>query len=106
MTCAPLIMFPLHSQAHRQFRHCFALLRVAGWQRLLPTRRCLTMPWPDMLKNGSTRSLEETKELAIVYDRDANVGTVTKRIETCFLSVYVVRSWLLANKIPYRQNLN
>src|SRR6266700_1256820 len=25
MTCAPLIMLPLHSQVHRPFRHCFAL---------------------------------------------------------------------------------
>jgi hypothetical protein len=35
------------------------------------------MLWPGRLKNGSTRSLEATKELAIVYDRDANVGAVS-----------------------------
>src|SRR2546421_10075860 len=78
-------MFPLHSQVHRPFRHCFALLRVVSWPRMLPTRRCLTMLWPGMLKNGSTRSCEETKELAIVYDKDANVGTVSN--PSCVVAV-------------------
>ena len=34
------------------------------------------MLWPDMLNNGPTRSLEATKELVIVYDKGASVGTV------------------------------
>src|SRR5712691_9040282 len=41
------------------FRHFFAILRVTSW--------------PSMPNKGSTRSFEETKELGIVYDRDANV---------------------------------
>ena len=35
------------------------------------------MLWSGMLKNGSTRSFEETKEIGIVYDRDANLLTVS-----------------------------
>jgi hypothetical protein len=43
------------------------------------------MLWPGMLKNGSTRSCEETKELAIVYDKDAHVGTVSN--PSCVVAV-------------------
>src|SRR6266700_5352994 len=45
------------------FRHFFAILRVTSW--------------PSMPNNGSTRSFEETKELGIVYDSDANVINVS-----------------------------
>src|SRR5579864_8666513 len=44
---------------------------------MLPTRRCLIRFWPGMLKNGSTRSLEEPKELAVVYDKDVHVETAS-----------------------------
>jgi len=43
-----------------------------------------------MLKNGSTRSFEETKEIGIVYDRDANLLTVSNAalpLLTCYVTV-------------------
>ena len=55
---------------------------------------------PGMLKNGSTRSFEETKEIGIVYDRDANLLTVSKAaIDTLTFYVTVVYTYRMQMKL-------
>jgi hypothetical protein len=64
------------------------------------------MLWPGMPNNGSTRSFEETRDLGIVYDRDANVITVSN--PCCIVAVeriiltpgYLYSSYLIT--LPWR----
>ncbi len=55
---------------------------------------------PGMLKNGSTRSFEETKEIGIVYDRDANLLTVSNAaIDTLTFYVNVSYTYRMQMKL-------
>ena len=55
---------------------------------------------PGMLKNGSTRSFEETKEIGIVYDRDANLLTVSNAaIDTLTFYVNVSYNYRMQMKL-------
>src|SRR5439155_12495225 len=55
---------------------------------------------PGMLKNGSTRSFEETKEIGIVYDRDANLLTVSNAaIDTLTFYVNVSYTYCMQMKL-------
>src|SRR6266567_4047309 len=78
MTCAPLIMVPFPLM----FIDCFVsslLCSSSGGQLAThaSNQEVSHHALVSMLKNGSTRSCEETKELGIVYDRDANVVIVS-----------------------------
>ncbi len=55
---------------------------------------------PGMLKNSSTHSFEETKEIGIVYDRDANLLTVSNAaIDTLTFYVNVSYTYRMQMKL-------